>query len=207
MTLDIELFREEKGGDPDKMRENQKKRFKDIQLVETVIEQDKLWRQLRHQADGYNRLRNQISKAIGEKMKKKEEPGETAVDENLNLLEVNADTLKPLSLGQLKTIRVRLEGALKENATAVEEAEKKRNEALKEVGNILHPTVPVSDDEDNNRVERTWGNVTEKKKYSHVDLIVVSEGNWINFYSCLERMRNRAVIGNVIFGVSDDRWS
>lgn len=39
MVLDIESFRGDKGGDPDKVRANQQKRFKDVNLVETVISQ------------------------------------------------------------------------------------------------------------------------------------------------------------------------
>ncbi|CAG7785025.1 unnamed protein product [Allacma fusca] len=158
------------------MRENQKKRFKDIQLVETVIDQDKVWRQLRFQADSLNRLRNQISKAMGEKMKKKEEAGETDVDEKLVLQDLTPELLKAFSVGQLKTLRARLEVALTENTKALEDTEKKRNESLREVGNILHPTVPVSDDEDKNRIERTWGDIAAKKKYSHVDLITMING-------------------------------
>ncbi|KAG8230445.1 hypothetical protein J437_LFUL014709, partial [Ladona fulva] len=69
MVLDIELFRPEKGGNPDYIRENQRKRFKDVELVETVINMDNLWRQHRHKADGWNKLKNQCSKEIGEKMK------------------------------------------------------------------------------------------------------------------------------------------
>ncbi|CAG7835626.1 unnamed protein product, partial [Allacma fusca] len=158
------------------MRENQKKRFKDIQLVETVIDQDKIWRQLRFQADSLNRLRNQISKAMGEKMKKKEEPGETGVNEKLVLQDLTPEQLKSFSVGQLKTLRARLEVALTENTKALEDTEKKRNESLREVGNILHPSVPVSDDEDKNRIERTWGDIAAKKKYSHVDLITMING-------------------------------
>jgi seryl-tRNA synthetase len=39
MVLDIEFFRGDKGNDPNKVRVNQEKRFKDLKLVETVIEQ------------------------------------------------------------------------------------------------------------------------------------------------------------------------
>ncbi len=45
MVLDIDLFRTDKGGDPEKIRENQRKRFKDVGLVDTIIEKDNLWRQ------------------------------------------------------------------------------------------------------------------------------------------------------------------
>jgi seryl-tRNA synthetase len=91
--------------------------------------------------------------------------------------QVGAEFLQTLSLGQLKAVRARLDTAMDENAKALSETERVRNEALREVGNLLHPSVPVDDNEDNNRVERTWGDVTLKKKYSHVDLIVVSRDN------------------------------
>ena len=44
MVLDIELFRADKGGDPDKIRENQRKRFKDVSYVDNVIKADTKWR-------------------------------------------------------------------------------------------------------------------------------------------------------------------
>ena len=44
MVLDIELFRTERGGDPQKIRDNQKKRFKDVTIVDKVVEADEKWR-------------------------------------------------------------------------------------------------------------------------------------------------------------------
>jgi len=44
MVLDLELFRADKGGDPDKIRENQRKRFKDVSYVDNVVEADTKWR-------------------------------------------------------------------------------------------------------------------------------------------------------------------
>lgn len=44
MVLDIELFRADKGGNPAKVRENQAKRFKDVTLVDRVVEKDTAWR-------------------------------------------------------------------------------------------------------------------------------------------------------------------
>ena len=45
MVLDIELFREGKEHDPERIRENQRKRFKDVAVVDKVIEVDAKWRQ------------------------------------------------------------------------------------------------------------------------------------------------------------------
>ena len=44
MVLDLDLFRADKGGNPDMLRENQRKRFKDPGLVDQVIEYDEQWR-------------------------------------------------------------------------------------------------------------------------------------------------------------------
>jgi len=56
MVLDLDLFRSDKGGNPDAVRDNQKKRFKDVALVENVIAKDTEWRQCRHRADNLNKV-------------------------------------------------------------------------------------------------------------------------------------------------------
>ena len=48
MVLDLELFRADKGGCPDKIRENQSKRFKDVKLVDCVIDCDAKWRKCKY---------------------------------------------------------------------------------------------------------------------------------------------------------------
>lgn len=44
MTLDIALFREDKGGNPDLVRESQRRRYESVELVDEVIQKDKEWR-------------------------------------------------------------------------------------------------------------------------------------------------------------------
>jgi seryl-tRNA synthetase len=58
------------------------------------------------------------------------------------------------------------------------------------VGNLLHDSVPVSDNEDNNRLERTVGDAGQqfRKKYSHVDLIEMIDG--------VESERGSKIAGN-----------
>ncbi|KAK9729120.1 Seryl-tRNA synthetase N-terminal domain [Popillia japonica] len=162
MVLDLDLFRVEKGGNPDKIRENQKRRFKDVALVETVLNNDILWRQLRHKADNWNKLKNVCSKEIGE------------VQEQLANL--TSDILKPLTVAQIKKVRTLIDEAVIQNDAELAEVEKERNAALREVGNHLHESVPIGNDEAKNKVERTFGNCEEKKKYSHVDLICMIDG-------------------------------
>ena len=43
--LDINLFRVEKGGNPELIRESQRRRFANVELVDEVIAIDKQWRQ------------------------------------------------------------------------------------------------------------------------------------------------------------------
>lgn len=42
--LDVVLFRVDQGGDPDKVRESQRRRYADVTLVDKVIEYDSEWR-------------------------------------------------------------------------------------------------------------------------------------------------------------------
>lgn len=109
MVLDLDLFRADKNGDPNKIRENQKKRFKDIALVNTVVDQDTLWRRLRHEADNLNKLKNVCSKEIGLKMKAKEAVGPedepVPADVADNLINLVGDQLKPLTVNQIKKVK------------------------------------------------------------------------------------------------------
>lgn len=180
MVLDLDLFRSEKGHDPAKVIENQKLRFKDVGLVETVIAQDAEWRNCRHKADNWNKLKNLCSREIGDKMKKKELPGDENQDvpaEIANSLgDIVADQLKPLTVNQIKKVRALIDLAVVENEKNLVTCEQYRNTALREVGNHLHGSVPVSNDEDENKVERTFGDCTTKGKYSHIDLIHMIDG-------------------------------
>ncbi|XP_037087453.1 probable serine--tRNA ligase, cytoplasmic [Pollicipes pollicipes] len=124
MVLDIDLFRAEKGGDPDLIRKSQKNRYKDVTLVDKVVDHDNAWRKHRFDADNWNKLKNACSKVIGEKMK--------------SVLQ--------------------------------------RDAALSNIGNILHDSCIISNDEENNGVERTSGDCAVRRRYSHVDLIHMIDG-------------------------------
>lgn len=179
MVLSIDLFRTEKGGDPEKMRENQKKRYKDPKLVDTVVEKDEEWRKVRFGADTLNKLKNQASKTVGEKMKKKEPQGEdSTLPESVtkDLYALTVDQMKELQVVQLKELVKLIHQEIEKSNQKLTAVEKERNEALKEMGNILHESVPVTDNEDFNRVERTFGDCETKKKLSHVDLVEMIDG-------------------------------
>jgi len=179
MVLDIELFRADKGGDPDKIRESQRKRFKDVTLVDQVVEADTRWRKLRFQADQFNKLKNDVSKAVGEKKKNKEADGD---DESLpesvtsNLDGLTMDVLKSLTVTQLRRVSSLIDEAMKRCVEERVQCETVRSEALFEIGNLLHDSVIVSNNEDENGVVKTFGNTEVCKKYSHIDLIHMIDG-------------------------------
>lgn len=177
MVLDLDLFRPEKGGDPEKIKENQRKRFKSVDLVTTVVEQDCKWRQLRHRADNFNKLKNQCSKEIGERMKRKEGiGGDYEPVLNITVDDITPELLKSYTVAEIKKCRSLIDEAIQENERQLIQTEATRNRALNEIGNILHDSVPVSNNEDENVVVMTYGDVTHRKKYSHVDLIHMIDG-------------------------------
>ena len=49
MVLDLDQFRTDKGGDPELIRETQRKRFKDVSLVDKLIAADTEWRKCKCQ--------------------------------------------------------------------------------------------------------------------------------------------------------------
>jgi seryl-tRNA synthetase len=51
-----------------------------------------------------------------------------------------------------------------------------RDALLAQIGNLLHESVIVSNDKSDNYIERTFGNVKAKKRYSYIDLLVMIDG-------------------------------
>lgn len=74
MGLDINLFRTEKGGNPDIVRESQRRRYKDPSTVDAIIEKDEEWRKSRYNLDILNREFNKANKEVANK--KKESKGQ-----------------------------------------------------------------------------------------------------------------------------------
>ena len=143
MVLDIDQFRPEKGGNPDKIKENQKKRFCDegerekifswellcnyqlfssLAMVDKVMEFDNQWRQARFEADNWNKLKNMASKVIGEKMKKKEPLGDSdSLEESLvtELGKMSLEQCSGLTVTQIKKVRTLIDAAIEENKTSL----------------------------------------------------------------------------------------
>lgn len=179
MSLDLVLFRVDQGGDPDKIRVTQTRRFKDVKHVDKVVDADTKWRKLRFEADNWNKLKHLCSKTIGTKMKNKDPLGDDLslpqeITDQLDSL--TTDDLQKLTVNQIKQVQKLIEEANEKNSSERTELEEERSFHLAQIGNSLHPSVPISDNEDNNRIERTFGDASGQKKYSHIDLVHMIDG-------------------------------
>ncbi|KOB89402.1 hypothetical protein PFDG_04951 [Plasmodium falciparum Dd2] len=115
MVLDINLFRKEKGGNPDKIKESERKRYHDENNVDKVIEYDDKWRKCIFELEELKKNINMINKEIGNKKK---------VDKNADV-----EDLKKKSLNIKEEIP---KYQLKEK-----ELLKERNKYISKIGNLL----------------------------------------------------------------------
>eukprot|EP00250_Pteridium_aquilinum_P021276 c2507_g1_i1 orf=151-1584(+) len=153
--LDLNLFRAEKGGNPDIIRESERRRkgAAGAAIVDEIIKLDAEWRQCQHKVE--QELRKEMNK-ITNKVKQKQLNPEKVAEEKEELIK------------QMKDLKVL------EAETNKEAKEKNRIliEKLKSVGNLVHDSVPVSDNEDDNEVIKTWGMPRAGTNLkNHVDLV------------------------------------
>ncbi|KAG9136489.1 hypothetical protein Leryth_018961 [Lithospermum erythrorhizon] len=146
--LDINLFREDKGHNPQIIRESIRRRFADVTIVDDIIQLDKAWRQRQFELDNLRKDFNKINKQIAQ--------------------------LKISGGDATEVIRSTEEN---KQLTASKDAEVQEARAalyakLEGIGNLVHDSVPISNDEANNSVVRTWGEKrTEAKLKNHVELV------------------------------------
>ncbi|XP_044482650.1 serine--tRNA ligase-like [Mangifera indica] len=146
--LDINLFREEKGFNPEIIRESQRRRFASVELVDEIIKLDKEWRQRQFDLENIRKEINKINKEIA-KLKISKDDATEMIAKSDEVKRATAD----------KEVEVR-------------EAWTVLKSKLEIVGNLVHDSVPVSDDEANNAVLRTWGEKRiEPKLKNHVELV------------------------------------
>lgn len=166
--LDINLFREDRGGNPELVRESQRRRFKDTTLVDKVLELDSQWRTVRYELDNISKTRNGLNAELKEIKMKGRKP-ETSID---------PDGTKEAKIKEKKAAMAAREIECKD---LVVQVENNRDSVLKRIGNLIHESVPVFEEEEDNRVERVWPESGEKmsapgRGLTHVDLLHMIDG-------------------------------
>ncbi|KAB2046041.1 hypothetical protein ES319_D01G205500v1 [Gossypium barbadense] len=146
--LDINLFREEKGHNPEIIRESLRRRYANVQDVDAIIDLDKVYRQLLYELENLRKEFNKINKQVAQLKIAKQDATETIA----------------------KTEEVKQKIAEKD--VEVKDSWAVLKSKLEKIGNLVHDSVPVSDDEANNAVIRTWGEKRlEPKLKNHVELV------------------------------------
>ncbi|KAL1856094.1 Cytosolic seryl-tRNA synthetase [Paecilomyces lecythidis] len=130
--LDLADFVSERGGDPKKVKESQRRRFAPEEVVDEVIALYEEARRARFNVMQVGSKLNALQKEIGMKKKAKEDAS--------GLLEDKA----------------KLEKEKKDAEDFAVQKELERDRKIKTIGNYVHDSVPISNNEDDNVVVRTW---------------------------------------------------
>ena len=132
--LDITLLKQNK----QLLLDSEKKRFSKVDL-EKIVKLDDQWRSTKHEMDTVNKTYNAICKDMGKLFKEK-----VKSDDILKQIEV------------LKASKSDIE--LKKKNLVVQEGQSllELQKQWKLIGNIVHDSVPVSQDEANNKIIRKW---------------------------------------------------
>ncbi|KAK0392163.1 hypothetical protein NLU13_1661 [Sarocladium strictum] len=154
--LDVQDFITERGGNPEKIRESQRRRYADEKVVDEIIAQWEDHRKTHYDSFQMKTKINDVQKQIGAKKKAKE----------------NADDL----LQQ----KIELEKEWKALVDSAAEKDRLLQAKVKTVGNYVHDSVPVSDNEDHNGIQKKWapeGVTVEKKSVlSHHEVLLRLDG-------------------------------
>ncbi|KAJ5126234.1 hypothetical protein N7448_005545 [Penicillium atrosanguineum] len=130
--LDLNDFITERGGDINKIKESQRRRFAPEEVVEEVIALYEEARRARYAATQIGSELNAVQKEIGKKKKAKEDASD--------LVNQKAD----------------IEKRKKEAEDIAAQKELERDRKIRPIGNYVHESVPVSNNEDDNQIIRTW---------------------------------------------------
>jgi seryl-tRNA synthetase len=154
--LDVFDFITEKGGNPEAIRESQRRRHAPVEVVDEVIALYEDHRKTQYEATQINTKINGVQKQIGLKKKAKEDASELLAEKAAFELEKKA---------------------LIESAAQKELALKKK---IGTIGNYVHESVPVHDNEDFNAELRKWApeGVTVEKRdvLSHHEVLTRLDG-------------------------------
>ncbi|KAL9108941.1 MAG: hypothetical protein Q9227_006337 [Pyrenula ochraceoflavens] len=172
--LDVNDFIKDRGGDPDKIKESQRKRYAPEGLVDEVIALYEEARKTRYEATQVGSKINELKREIGTLKKAKKDADEQLAQKTA--LEKEKNTIEELA----------------------QQKELLRDKTIKRIGNYVHDTVPVSNDEvsiahvslqnrelmsslqENNKLIRTWtpeGVTLEKKDcLSHHEVLTRLDG-------------------------------
>jgi len=137
MPIDINRIREDRGFNPEEVRASEKARFRKTDTVGEAMEVDVQWRKEQYTLETMRRDLGTLQKTITDK--KKASKGQDQCE------------------AELKEKAV-LEASIAEQTKKVDATTKDRDAKVNRIGNMVHESVLIDNNEDNNPVVRTWGN-------------------------------------------------
>jgi seryl-tRNA synthetase len=164
--MDYNLFRDDK--DIQTLIDNQKKRFKDTDIIITIQNLVKTISQLNFENVQYNKAVNALSKTMNKKDKQN-----TVIDqEKLDKVSLEEALIQDFTFMETKYLSKKFGNIAAEIKKKLNIAVQERDTLLRKIGNIVHDTVPVSDNEDDNSIVRTYGEIkNQENMLSHYDLM------------------------------------
>ncbi|PNS15428.1 Serine--tRNA ligase, cytoplasmic [Sphaceloma murrayae] len=154
--LDINDFIKDRGGNPDKIRESQRRRHAPEAVVDEVIAMFEDHRAAQYEVMQIRTEINVVQKEIGGIKKAKGDASE-----------------------QLKK-KVDLEQKMKKQQVSADEKLVALHKKVKTIGNYVHESVPVSDNEDNNAEIKVWApegtEVVKRDCLSHHEVLTRLDG-------------------------------
>lgn len=162
--LDIELFRD----NPEKIKESEKRRHKDPERVDKVVELDQEWREKLQKLEDLRAESNRVGDEIAEL----KQEGDSAEEKIERMQEVK----KKIS----------------ELEDEVEQLKEDRDDLRYQIGNILHESVPEGEDEDDNVEIKTWEPEDGRSEDADLAADLIEENNLINSEKAAELAGERA---------------
>jgi seryl-tRNA synthetase len=137
MTISIDLLRADKGGDVEAVKESERRRFRGPELIDAVIDLDKQWIKAQYNTEQKRKEVGKVQAEITER--KKTSKGSDKCEDLLAKKE-------------------ELEKEVADIQKISDELLEHRDKKLGSIGNIVHDSVPVSQDEEkDNKVTSLWG--------------------------------------------------
>ena len=172
--IDIRTLRE----NTDLVRESELKRFKDPENVDLALALDIQWRKQLKTLEALRKDRNLKARQIGEFSKEKKEIPDELLAENR-----------------------KIKSMLKDAETKIEALMEKRNKHLASIGNLLHPDVPISQDEEGFTVQSTFGKITpfSFEVKTHGELVEILGGADVQRASKATGARFYYLLGDIMF--------
>src|SRR3972149_4190112 len=141
--IDIKLIRE----NPQLIKENLRRRLKDDNQVDSLLEIDKAWREIKKQADELRGRRNEISQKINEAKKRKQ----------------SVDSL----LREARDIPIKIQ----EKEAKLKTLDERRLEIWKKMPNLIDKSVPLGD-ATKNKILKKYGTAKKgKRKEGHAEIM------------------------------------